>query len=91
VELLETTNTQLTEAQQFQREQYLKMCEDHDEMRRKVKLAKEQRNTYKEGKEQAEKRVEQLTKEVMRLQGELEKAKVWGQPSVANIDSKSSP
>ena len=48
---METTNCQLTEAQQFQREQYLKILEDHDEMKRKVKLAKEQRNAYKDGKE----------------------------------------
>ena len=88
---METTNCQLTEAQQFQREQYLKMLEDHDEMKRKVKLAKEQRNIYKDGKEQSEKRVEQLTKEVLRLQVELEKAKIGDQPAVATLDFKSSP
>ena len=88
---METTNCQLTEAQQFQREQYLKMLEDHDEMKRKVKLAKEQRNAYKDGKEQSEKRVEQLTKEVLRLQVELEKAKVPDHPTLATIDFKPSP
>jgi hypothetical protein len=91
VELLETTNCQLTEAQQFQREQYLKMLEGHDEMKRKVKLAKEQRNAYKDGKEQSEKRVEQLTKELLRLQVELEKAKVADHPPIATLDFKPSP
>lgn len=60
-------------------------------MKRKVKLAKEQRNAYKDGKEQSEKRVEQLTKEVLRLQVELEKAKVGDQPPVASLDFKPSP
>ena len=60
-------------------------------MKRKVKIAKEQRNAYKDGKEQSEKRVEQLTKEVLRLQVELEKAKGGDLPPVATLGFKPSP
>ncbi len=67
------------------------MLEDHDEVKRKVKLAKEQRNVYKDGKEQSEKRVEQLTKEVLRLQVELEKAKVGNLSPIVRLNFKPNP